>query len=330
MDTLVLVAAICAAATVALVSYGVWTIVSAEQTRVAWRVSRTGIGLLRRPATQSADVRVQGRSRAMFQPVDRALSKYTWAEKMRLQLQKAEINLHLSEFLAIRILATAAVGVITLVLLFTGADLLYVAAAAGLTFFVWWQIGAYVRRRISRRKTAVERHLDQALVNIAGSLRAGFSFPQACQMSLRQLEWPLNQEFQEMLEEVNVGASMDDALRHMAERIESYEVDITVNAVLVQRQVGGSLAEILDNVAKTIRERRELRGQLMALTAQQRLSAYFVAGVPVLMAGFMSLVNWEFMRPMFTTVVGNVLLVIGAIFDMLGFLVMRRLTRIDF
>jgi tight adherence protein B len=116
----------------------------------------------------------------------------------------------------------------------------------------------------------------------------------------------------------------------MAERIESYEIDITVNAVLVQRQVGGSLAEILDNVAKTIRERRELRGHLMALTAQQRLSAYFVAGVPVMMAGFMSLVNWEFMKPLFTTTIGNILMVIGAVFDMVGFLVMRRLTRIDF
>jgi len=133
-----------------------------------------------------------------------------------------------------------------------------------------------------------------------------------------------------MLEEVNVGASLDDALRNMAERIESYEVDITVNAVLVQRQVGGSLAEILDNVARTIRDRRELRGHIMALTAQQRLSAYFVAGVPIFMAGFLSLISWEFMKPLYLTTVGNILLAIGLTLDMVGFLVMRRLTRIDF
>jgi tight adherence protein B len=330
MDSMVLLASVLAAATVVLVSYGVWSLVSAEQTRVAGRVSRTGIGRLRRSNATSADVTLQGRSRAMFQPVDRALSKYSWAEKMRVQLQKAEINLHLSEFLAIRFGATLLTFAITIVLYITEGEILILAAGIGLTLFVYWQIGAHVRKRITKRRESVDRHLDQALVNIAGSLRAGFSFPQACQMSLKQLEWPLNLEIGEMLEEVNVGASLDDALRHMAERIESYEVDIAVNAVLVQRQVGGSLAEILDNVAKTIRERRELRGHIMALTAQQRLSAYFVAGVPILMAGFMSLVNWEFMRPLFTTLIGNVLLVFGAVFDILGFLVMRRLTRIDF
>ena len=329
MDLLVLLVSVLAAATVVLVSYGVWTLVSAEQARVSLRVSRTGLGRFRR-AAPSADVRVQGRSRAMFVPVDRALSKYSWAEKSRLQLQKAEINLHLSEFLAVRIVTTVLVLGILLFVAISEGEILVAAAGVGAAAFVWWQFGAYVRRRIKRRQASVERHLDQALVSIAGSLRAGFSFPQACQMSLRQMAWPLNLELQEMLEEVNVGASLDDALRHLAERVESYEVDIMVNAVLVQRQVGGSLAEILENVAKTIRERRELRGQLMALTAQQRLSAYFVAGVPVMMAVFMSIVNWEFMKPLFTTTLGNILIVVGAVFDLVGFLVMRRLTRIDF
>jgi tight adherence protein B len=329
MDLLVLLVSLLGAMTVVLVTYGVWTLVSADQARVSLRVARTGLGRFRR-AAPSADVRVQGRSRAMFVPVDRALSKYSWAEKARLQLQKAEINLHLSEFLTIRLVSTVVVFAIFIFFALTKDQILVAAAGVGAAVFVWWQFGAFVRKRIKRRQAAVERHLDQALVNIAGSLRAGFSFPQACQMSLRQMEWPLNLELQEMLQEVNVGASLDDALRHMAERIETYEVDIAVNAVLVQRQVGGSLAEILDNVAKTIRERRELRGQLMALTAQQRLSAYFVAGVPVMMAAFMSIVNWEFMKQLFTTTLGTILMVVGAVLDVLGFLVMRRLTRIDF
>jgi tight adherence protein B len=99
---------------------------------------------------------------------------------------------------------------------------------------------------------------------------------------------------------------------------------------MVHRAVGGNLSEILSSVARTIRERRELRGHLMALTAQQRLSALFVAGVPVFMAVFLSLTSWQFMRPLWTTTTGNTLLGIGIILDMLGFLVMRRLTRIDF
>ena len=329
MDSMVLLAAAMAAGAVALVSYGVWSLATGERQRVAWRVSRTGIGL-REQAMSSADVRVRGRSGGMFQPVDRVLARYSWAEQARLELQKAEVHLHLSEFIALRILATAAVAGVLLLIALTGGQFLFAIAAAIAGVVVWWQTGSFVRRRIKRRKAAIEEHLDEALVSISGSLRAGFSFPQACQMSVTQLQWPLKDEIQEMLEEVNIGASLDDALRHLAERIESYEVDITVNAVLVQRQVGGSLAEILDNVAHTMRDRRELRGHIMALTAQQRLSAYFVAGVPVFMCGLLSLTSWEFMKPLFTTFTGNILLAIGLLFDMLGFIVMRRLTKIDF
>jgi tight adherence protein B len=133
-----------------------------------------------------------------------------------------------------------------------------------------------------------------------------------------------------MIEDINVGASLDDALRHLAERVSSYEMDIAVNAVLVQRQVGGSLAEVLDNIANTIRERRELYGHLMALTAEQRLSAFFVAAVPIFMLGLLSLTSWQFMKPLFITTTGNALMAIGLFLDMLGFLVMRRLARIDF
>jgi tight adherence protein B len=196
--------------------------------------------------------------------------------------------------------------------------------------FIWWQFGAWVRRRINRRREAIEAHLDETLTNLSGSLRAGFSFVQACQMAIPQLPWPLKDELQSLIEDINVGASLDDALRHLAERVGSYEMDITVNAVLVQRQVGGSLAEVLESIAATIRERRELQGHVMALTAESRLSAYLVAGVPVFMLGLLSLTSWQFMKPLFVTTIGNVLLAVGVVLDMLGFLVMRRLGRIDY
>jgi tight adherence protein B len=217
-----------------------------------------------------------------------------------------------------------------IIALIGGFQLLFILFGLIAAAVAYWQFGAFVRRRISRRRNAIDAQLDQALVSIAGSVRAGFSFLQACQLSVNQMQWPLKQEFEAMLEEVSVGASIDDALRNLSEKVESYEVDIAVNAVLVQRQVGGSLAEILDNVAHTIRERRELRGHLMALTAQQRLSAIFVASVPIGMAVLLSLTSWQFMKPLYLTLTGNVLLCVGIIMDILGFLVMRRMTRIDF
>ena len=329
MDLTILLASLLAGAAMLLVSYGAWTLATSERARVSWRVSRTGVGLRAGPR-RSTDLRAPDRSHAVFSPVDRAISKYTWAETARRELQKANLNLHVSEFVAMRVLVTAAVVAIP-VFIALREDLLLVGiggAVAGV--FAWWQFGSFVRRRIRRRKEQTEAHLDDALINLSGSLRAGFSFAQACQMAIPQLHWPLREELQEMIEEINVGASLDDALRSLAGRVESYEMDIAVNAVLVQRQVGGSLAEVLDNIAATIRERRELRGHLMALTAQQRLSAYFVAGVPLLMLGLLSLTSWQFMKPLFVTTTGNVLIAIGLFMDMLGFLVMRRLTRIDY
>jgi tight adherence protein B len=327
MDTVVLLATVLGAAAVGLLTFGIFSIATAERDRVAMRVSRTGIGVrhIRGPAT---DVRVHGRASNFFAPIDRALVRYSWAERTRLELDQADLALHVSEFVIMRALGMFATFAI--IALVGGFQLLFILFGLIAAAVVFWQFGAFVRRRISRRRNAIDAQLDQALVSIAGSVRAGFSFLQACQLSVNQMQWPLKQEFEAMLEEVSVGASIDDALRNLSEKVESYEVDIAVNAVLVQRQVGGSLAEILDNVAHTIRERRELRGHLMALTAQQRLSAIFVASVPIGMAVLLSLTSWQFMKPLYLTLTGNVLLSVGIIMDILGFLVMRRMTRIDF
>jgi tight adherence protein B len=329
MDLTILLASILAGAAALLVSYGAWSVATAERQRVSWRVSRTGIGV--RPGPErTTDVRIPDRAHAVFSPVDRAITRYGWAERGAQQLQKASINLHVSEFIAARIVSTVTILAVSLVVALKEENLLVGLGGAAAAAFVWWQFGSFVRRRIKQRQDAIEAQLDDALTNLSGSLRAGFSFTQACQMAIPQLRWPLKEELQTMIEEINVGLSLDDALRNLAERVDSYEMDITVNAVLVQRQVGGSLAEILDSLAGTIRERRELRGHLMALTAQQRLSAIFVAAVPVFMLGLLSLTSWQFMKPLFVTQVGNILIVFGLLMDMLGFLLMRKLTRIDY
>jgi tight adherence protein B len=327
MDTVVLLATVLGAAAVGLLTFGIFSMATAERDRVAMRVSRTGIGVrhIQGPAT---DVRVHGRASNIFAPIDRALVRYSWAERSRLELDQADLALHISEFVIMRALGTLATFAI--IALAGGFQLLFILFGLIAAALAYWQFGAFVRRRISRRRNAIDAQLDQALVSIASSVRAGFSFLQACQLSVNQMQWPLKQEFEAMLEEVSVGASIDDALRNLSEKVESYEVDIAVNAVLVQRQVGGSLSEILDNVAHTIRERRELRGHLMALTAQQRLSAIFVASVPIGMAVLLSLTSWQFMKPLYLTLTGNILLSVGIIMDILGFLVMRRMTRIDF
>ena len=329
MDALVLLTAMVGAGAVALVSYGVWSIATAERDQVAWRVSRTGIGVHTRTEA-FVDVRVQGRSSAIFTPIDRALIRYDWADSISIALRRGEVNLYVSEYIIIRVLAAFIPFLVFMFIAVSTSEAIFLFLGLVIGGLLWWQVGAFVARRVGGRQRGIDDHLDEALSHLAGSLSAGFSFLQACQMAVPQLDGPLKDEFEEMLEDVNVGASMEDALKGLAERISSYEVDIAVNAVLVQRQVGGSLAEILSSVANTIRERRELRGHLFALTAQQRMSAYFVASVPFILGGFLTVTSWHFMEPLYTTFAGNIMLTVGIVLDIAGFVLMHRLTRVDF
>ncbi len=325
MDTFVLITSALVAASVTLILVGVRRTAQADVVVLGQRLGKTRRAS-RRESTP-ADVTEGRRDVKFFSALDRPLERFGWAERARKDLRQAEVRLHLSEFIILR-LATSATAVFLVAWVF--GTLLAFLGALILGAAVWAVPGYLVRKRIAARRASLEGQLDSMLTAIASSLRSGFSFLQACQLALEQLEWPLKGEMEEMLEDVSLGASIDEALVNLGRRVESYEVDITVNAVLVHRQTGGNLSEVLEHVARTIRERRELKGHIMALTAQQRLSAVFVAGVPVFMAAFLSATNWEFMKPLWTTTVGNVLLAVGCVFDVLGFIVMRRLTRIDF
>lgn len=326
MDTLVLLTSVSVAASIVLIAAGLRLVTMEETGRISLRVQRSGRVALR-PAT-TADVRWQEKRRSLLNSLERPIHSFGWSQAVRDDLRRAEINLHVSEYVLVRF-ALATTSACVVLVLFSLAVLPIAAALA--VFIVMWLLPAtMVSRRVQRRQFMIDQQLDGALVSIAGGIRAGFSFLQSCQIAANQLQWPLRSEIEEALEETALGVSIEDALTNMAQRVRSYELDIVVNAVMVHRAVGGNLADILESVAATIRERRELRGHLMALTAQQRLSAVFVAGVPAFMAAFLSLTSWEFMEPLWTTTTGNVLLVIGVVLDILGFLVMRHLTRIDF
>jgi tight adherence protein B len=325
MDTLILLAIAAGTAAMLLVFFGL-RMLSAESTGlVAWRLQRSGRESNR--ASAVADVTLAAQRSSRLIALDKRMGGLRWASDIRRDLIRANINLHVSEYIVLRFLL-ALTAMATAALIFGNIVGVVVGIVAGI--LLWFIPAGLVGKRIARRQWQLTEQLDAALVNISSAVRSGFSFQQALQLSLRQIDSPLKDEFEIALQEVSVGATIEDALSGVAERIECYEFDLVVNAVLVHNAIGGNLGEILDSLAKTLRERRELKGQILALTAQQRLSAWFVAGVPVFMAAFLSATSWEFMRPLWLTTTGNLLLVAGIVLDMLGFLIMRRLTRIDF
>ena len=146
---------------------------------------------------------------------------------------------------------------------------------------------------------AFNKQLPDTITLIANALRAGSSFLQAIELVVRETRPPISTEFARVIREVNLGLPFEQALENMVRRVRSDDLELMATAIAIQHQVGGNLAEILDSIAYTIRERIRIKGEIRTLTAQQRLSGYVVAGLPIGLAGFLFVGAPGFMDPMF-------------------------------
>ena len=157
----------------------------------------------------------------------------------------------------------------------------------------------WLGRRKSGRLGAFNKQLPDTITLIANALRAGSSFLQAIELVVRESRPPISTEFGRVIREVNLGLPFDQALENMVRRVRSDDLELMATAISIQHQVGGNLAEILDSIAYTIRERVRIKGEIRTLTAQQRLSGYVVGFLPIGLAGFLFVAAPGFMEPMF-------------------------------
>ena len=164
---------------------------------------------------------------------------------------------------------------------------------------------------------------------MASSLRAGHSFLQALDTIAREIAAPANVEFQRLVAEIRLGRPAEDALESLADRVGSSDFRWAVLAVNIQREVGGNLAEILDNVSDTLRERATMRRQIRVLTAEGRLSAWVLAILPFAIAIYMFAVNPDYISLLFTTQIGLFMLGTAGVLMVLGILWMRKIVDID-
>ena len=193
----------------------------------------------------------------------------------------------------------------------------------------WLVMRLAVSHRIGRRRAAFGEQLPDVLQLIAGSLQSGFSLPQALDTVVREDAQPAAGEFSRALAEARIGADLEDALSRVAERMDSIDLRWTVMAIRIQREVGGNLAEVLRTTVGTMRERAYIRRQVRALSAEGRLSAYIVVGLPVLVGAWFFYSSPAYMRPLYTTSAG-VLMLGGAVAGVvLGSLWMRKLINVE-
>nr|WP_320145276.1 type II secretion system F family protein [uncultured Anaeromusa sp.] len=186
-----------------------------------------------------------------------------------------------------------------------------------------------LQRKVRQRAKAFDAQLGDALVLIANSLRTGYSFMQAIDMVAKEMAPPISIEFARVIREMSLGVPTETAMNALTQRVDSEDLDLVVTAMLIQRQIGGNLAEILDKIAGTIRERVRLRGQIQTLTAQGRLSGLIVGVLPFALGGFIYLVNPGYISSLFTNPVGQKMLAAGFVLQGLGILLIRKIIDIE-
>lgn len=198
-------------------------------------------------------------------------------------------------------------------------------AAAGLTVGVF---AAVVNAKAAKRRKAFEEQLPGSLQLIAGGLRAGHSLPQAIDALVQEAESPTRDEFRRALFETQLGHTLPEALRALALRVRSEDFDWMVQAIEIQREVGGDLAAVLDNVTRTIRDRTKVRRQIDTLTAEGRLSGVVLFLLPIVVLLFLGVTNPGYLDVLFTTVAGTVMLVVAGALMVAGGLWLRRIVRL--
>ena len=163
--------------------------------------------------------------------------------------------------------------------------------------------------RVKRRARAFEDQLPEILTTIAATLKAGHSFKQGMQAVVDEAHPPASDELKRVLTETGLGRPMDDALTQMAERTGSENFSFAITAVTIQRQVGGSLAGLFEMVADTVRQRQQFARKIRGLTAMGRMSAYVLIGLPFFIALAITVMNPEYMAPLYHTNAGHMLIV---------------------
>ena len=332
MDPMTIAVAGVAALAVILIAFG---IASSGNSGISDRLERYASGRVEgaRPGAGGqgpiSDLIAQSQAIANL---NRVVEGRDFGANLARELARADLRLKPSEYLFIWLGSIIGVPVLMFILGFFLPALqspiaLLVGALLGFLLPRFW-----LNRRKNGRLNAFNKQLPDTITLIANALRAGSSFLQAIELVVRESRPPISTEFSRVIREVNLGLPFEQALENMVRRVRSDDLELMATAISIQHQVGGNLAEILDSIAYTIRERIRIKGEIRTLTAQQRLSGYVVGFLPIGLAGFLFIAAPGFMEPMFANPpgilglpAGVIILIVGGIMMFIGFMLIRRI-----
>jgi tight adherence protein B len=272
----------------------------------------------------SPGLELRGSRISSSQAVTQLLSGLKLAYNIERHLNRSDWNtLKVSDFLLI----SGVAGGLAFAIVARVTGLVWIALVAGI-------IGLFIprfllARNIKKRRNRFNEQLIEVLSQMANSLKAGFGLLQAIRQAADEAKPPISTELRQTLREIQVGASVEDAFNRLNERVGSDDLDIVITAILVQRGAGGSLAELIEGVGHTMRERIRIRGEINTLTTQGKYTGYLIGALPILLAAGFFVINRRYEQLLFSTNLGHVMLAAWAIMQTIGLLVIRKILDIE-
>jgi len=239
------------------------------------------------------------------------------------KLNQAHILMRAEELIGFSLV----LGGLVFMSLFLVANSVLPALGAGLLGFLI--PGILVERKKKKRMTALGNQLPEALNTISNGLRAGFSFLQAMSVVSKEMTPPIKEEISRVIWENRMGKALEEAFHNLQERTENDDLDLFITAILIQKQVGGNLAEVMDNLSHTIRERVRIKGEIKTLTTQGRISALIIIFLPLALAAFLFLLNPDYIMLLFQETLGRIMLGAAMIMQIVGIVIIQRIVNID-
>lgn len=245
-------------------------------------------------------------------------------ERLAEELAKSDVLMKPEEFLMIWVCVTFVPALLALVILKNQVVAPMLLIVGGIAPVL------YLKNKQKKRIQLFESQLSDALMIASNCIKSGLTFNQAMDTIADECDAPIGSEFKRTVNEITFGATQDDALEAMAKRVKSADFDLVVSAVSIQRQTGGNLSEILDTIAATIRQRYKIRGEIRSITAQGRTSGIIIGVLPIALLLIMSVISKDYTIVFFTTTIGNMLLLVGAVLEIIAFVIINKIVTVKF
>ena len=313
-------AAVCAVITFLIFALIIVYFKKRQSLNVEYRLRRHNIAETK---AKEKEIPLLNRAYQLVKKLAQPFSGWDASRSLDFKLRQAGIPLYGAEFAIISLVGTAVVALIIYIITMN----VFIAPVAGL--MVPFAMMSLISILITRRKNSFTEQLGDCLTTVANALRAGYSFQQAMDVVAKEMEPPISTEFERVMNDITMGVSLEGALEQMNKRVGSSDFDLVVTAVLIQREVGGNLAQILDTISDTINERIRMKREINALTAQGKLSSVVLIALPIFMAAFCWTFNKDQMMVFVTEEMGRYAVVFAVIMEILGIVVIRKIVDIE-